>query len=66
LLSIGGCFAVYGCSMSDRIAAVLGSCTIERILRLTKSTAVSFAALSTIMSLNAARNGNPPRSSAAS
>ena len=31
--------------MSDRIAAVFGSFTIERILRLTKSAAVSFAAL---------------------
>ena len=52
--------------MSDRIAAVFGSFTIERILRLTKSAAVSFAALSTIMSWNAARNCNPPRSHAAS
>ena len=32
--------------MSDRMAAVFGSFTIERILRLMKSAAVSFAALS--------------------
>ena len=52
--------------MSDRIAAVLGSFTIERILRLMKSAAVSFASLLTSMSSNVARNCNPPRCHAAS
>ena len=43
----------------------LGSFTIERILRLMKSAAVSFASLLTSISSNVARNCNPPLGNAA-
>ena len=47
--------------MSDRIAAVVGSSTIERILRLMKSAAVSYSSLLTSKSSNVARTCKPPR-----